>query len=117
MTANAQGLAVRLKTILDTFEEALNEPAGRYKADEVLTAVKHIPARQGQYRPMPEWIRPELAAAYRAKGIDRLYSHQAAAAEMARAGKNSVVVTPTASGKTICYNLPVLNAILERLCG
>ncbi len=54
-----------------------------------------------------------MAAAYRAKGIEQLFSHQAAAAELARGGKNFVVVTPTASGKTLCYNLPILNAILE----
>ena len=79
----------------------------------MLTAVKHIPAREAQFRAMPDWVRPELAAAYRSKGIEDLYSHQAAAAELARAGKNFVVVTPTASGKTLCYNLPVLNAVLE----
>ncbi|HEX4003619.1 MAG TPA: DEAD/DEAH box helicase [Candidatus Acidoferrales bacterium] len=78
-----------------------------------MTAIKHIPARDAQFRPIPEWVRPELAAAYRAKGIDQLYSHQAAAAEMARAGKDFVVVTPTASGKTLCYNLPVLNAVFD----
>ena len=54
-----------------------------------------------------------MRAAYRAKGIEQLYSHQAAAAELARGGKNFVVVTPTASGKTLCYNLPILNAVLE----
>ncbi len=62
---------------------------------------------------MPEWIRPELADAYRSKGIVQLYSHQADAAERVRKGLGIVVVTPTASGKTLCYNLPVLNAILE----
>ena len=113
MTRTSQGLAVRPKTTLDTFQEALSELAGRYRTDEVLTAVKHIPARQAEYRAMPGWVRAELAAAYRAKGIEQVYSHQAAAAESARAGKNFVVVTPTASGKTLCYNLPVLNAILE----
>ena len=110
-------LAVRTQagrtTTLATFQEALGELAARYRADEVLTAVKHIPAREAEFRPKPEWVRPELAAAYRAKGIEQLYSHQAAAAEQARAGRNFVVVTPTASGKTLCYNLPVLNAILE----
>jgi DEAD/DEAH box helicase domain-containing protein len=55
----------------------------------------------------------DLAAAYTAKGIRRPYSHQAAAAEAVHAGKNVVIVTPTASGKTLCYNLPALNAILE----
>jgi DEAD/DEAH box helicase domain-containing protein len=112
-TSTSQGLAVRPQSTLATVEEALNALAARYRSDEVLTAIKHIPAREAQFRPMPEWVRPELAAAYRAKGIDQLYSHQAAAAEMARAGKDFVVVTPTASGKTLCYNLPILNAVLE----
>jgi DEAD/DEAH box helicase domain-containing protein len=98
---------------IDTFQEALQSLAGRYPADEVLPAIKHIPARAARFRPMPEWVRPELAATCRAKGIDQLYSHQAASAELARARKNFVVVTPTASGKTLCYNLPILNAILE----
>ena len=118
MAAPTQGLASHLavrepSTTLATVEEVLSTLAARYRADEVLTSVKHIPARAAQFRPMPGWVRPELAAAYRAKGIERLYSHQAAAAELARAGKDFVVVTPTASGKTLCYNLPVLNAVLE----
>jgi DEAD/DEAH box helicase domain-containing protein len=115
--------APKAQTTLDTFQEALatlagrhradEQPAARYRADEVLTSVRHIPAREAQFRPMPAWVREELAAAYRAKGIEQLYSHQAAAAELARGGRDFVVVTPTASGKTLCYNLPVLNAVLE----
>jgi DEAD/DEAH box helicase domain-containing protein len=108
----AAGLAVRASTTLETVQEALGALVARYRADEVLTAVRHIPAREAQFRAMPAWVRPELAAAYHAKGIEKLYTHQAAAAEMAHAGKNFVVVTPTASGKTLCYNLPVLNAVL-----
>jgi DEAD/DEAH box helicase domain-containing protein len=101
------------RTTIDTVQEALSALAGRYRADEVLTAVKHIPAREAQFVPMPGWVRPELAAAYRGKGIEQLFSHQGAAADLARKGRNFVVVTPTASGKTLCYNLPVLNSILE----
>jgi DEAD/DEAH box helicase domain-containing protein len=112
-TSTSHGLAVRPQSTLATVEEVLNALAARYRSDEVLTAIKHIPAREAQFRPMPGWVRLELAAAYRAKGIDQLYSHQAAAAETARAGKVFVVVTPTSSGKTLCYNLPVLNAVLE----
>jgi len=106
------GLAVRASTTLETVQEALGALVARYRADEVLTAVRHIPAREAQFRAMPAWVRPELAGAYHAKGIESLYTHQAAAAELAHAGKNFVVVTPTASGKTLCYNLPVLNAVL-----
>jgi DEAD/DEAH box helicase domain-containing protein len=113
MAVARQGLAVRASTTLDTVQDALVALTARYRADEVLTALQHFPARDAVYRPMPSWVRPELIAAYRAKKIEQLYSHQAAAAEMARAGKNFVVVTPTASGKTLCYNLPILNAILE----
>jgi len=116
MAASSHGLAVRPQSTpnkLDTVQEALAALAARYRADEVLTAIKHLPAREAQFRVMPGWVRPELAEAYRAKGIEQLYSHQAAAAELAHGGKNFVVVTPTASGKTLCYNLPVLNAVLE----
>lgn len=116
-----EGLAVRPQSSLEaarpatvaTFQEALHALAGRHHTDEVLTAIKHLPAREAQFRPMPDWLRPQLVSAYRAKGIEQLYSHQAKAAELAHAGRNFVVVTPTASGKTLCYNLPVLNAILE----
>jgi DEAD/DEAH box helicase domain-containing protein len=92
---------------------AAREPGSGRSAGEVLTAVRHIPAREAQWAAMPEWVRPELAAAYAAKGIRQLYSHQAEAAARVRAGRNIVIVTPTASGKTVCYNLPVVNAVLE----
>ena len=113
MAAPTQGLAVKSRSTLDTVQEVLGTLAARYHADEVLTSIKHIPAREAQFQPMPAWVRPKLAAAYRAKGIEQLYSHQAIAAELARDGKDFVVVTPTASGKTLCYNLPILNSVLE----
>ncbi len=116
MPSLANALAVRQQAApvatIDTFREALEALAGRYRS-ETLTAIQHIPRREARLRPMPGWVRPELAAAYRAKSIEQLYLHQASAAELARAGANFVVVTPTASGKTLCYNLPILNAILE----
>ncbi len=113
MATSTLGLARRAQTTRETVEEALGALVGRYHTDEVIAAVRHIPAREAQFRAMPGWVRAELREAYRAKGIESLYSHQAAAVELARSGKNFVVVTPTASGKTLCYNLPVLDAILE----
>ncbi len=95
----------RVTQVLDTF-------AARDHAGEVLTAVRHYPAREAQWAEFPEWIDAGVRAAYTVKGIRKLYTHQAAAAEAVHAGKNVVIVTPTASGKTLCYNLPILNAIL-----
>ena len=66
-----------------------------------------------QYSPLPDDLRPELAAALASRGITRLYSHQAEAYTEVRRGRHLAVVTPTASGKTLCYNLPVLQRMLE----
>ena len=95
----------RVSKVLDTF-------ASRDHNSEILTSVRHYPAREAQWADFPDWVHPDLRDAYHAKGIRKLYTHQAAAAEAVHAGKNLVVVTPTASGKTLCYNLPILDAIL-----
>jgi DEAD/DEAH box helicase domain-containing protein len=87
--------------------------SARDRNGEVITALHRIPARPAQWAPIPAWVHPELAAAYRDKGVHQLYSHQARAIDLLHAGRNAVVVTPTASGKTLCYNLPVLNSVLE----
>ena len=79
----------------------------------MLTSVRQIPAREAKFRPIPGWVTSALSEAYQAKGIQELYSHQAATAELVHSGNSVVVVTPTASGKTLCYNLPVLNAVSE----
>jgi DEAD/DEAH box helicase domain-containing protein len=112
----AESLAVRMAGVsnaLTRVHEVLDAFASRDRAGEVLTAVRHFPAREAQWADFPSWVNADLAAAYAAKGTRRLYTHQAAAAEAVHAGKNVVIVTPTASGKTLCYNLPVLNAVFE----
>ena len=93
--------------------EIVHELTTHDRSKEVVTAVQHVPAREAKWAPMPTWVRPELAEAYHSKGVAELYSHKADAVERVRKGRNAVIVTPTASGKTLCYNLPVLNAILE----
>jgi DEAD/DEAH box helicase domain-containing protein len=80
---------------------------------EIITAVRRFSAREAQWAEFPAWTHADLIAAYAAKGVHRPYTHQAEAAQAVHAGKNVVIVTPTASGKTLCYNLPILNAILE----
>src|SRR2546425_5559239 len=112
----SHSLAVRAakgSAAITRVHEVLETLASRDHSGELLTAVRHFPAREAQWADFPAWVNADLAAAYTAKGICRLYTHQAAAAEAVHAGKNVVIVTPTASGKTLCYNLPVLNAVLE----
>jgi DEAD/DEAH box helicase domain-containing protein len=72
-----------------------------------------IPARTAQTAPLPDWLDPRIRAALATRGIDALYVHQAAAIEAVRSGEDVVVVTPTASGKTLCYALPTLQALAE----
>lgn len=78
-----------------------------------VTAWRTIEATDGVYAPFPPDLHPDLARTLRVRGIERLYSHQAEAFERAKSGESFVVVTPTASGKTLCYNLPVLDAVLN----
>jgi DEAD/DEAH box helicase domain-containing protein len=82
-------------------------------AEPVLAALRRFEAQPGRYVDLPPDLDPRLARALRARGIERLYTHQREAYDAARAGRHTVVVTPTASGKTLCYNLPVLDAILK----
>jgi DEAD/DEAH box helicase domain-containing protein len=90
--------------------EALQEMGLR---EDSITAVKHIPAQEGRYADYPPGVHPGLLSAFKQKGYQKLYSHQRTSWEILQGGGHIVVVTPTASGKTLCYNLPVLNAILN----
>jgi len=101
------------QTAITGVSEIIHEIKKLDLTNEVVTAVERMPPKEAQWAPMPQWIKPELAEAFRAKGVMQLYSHQADAADRIRRGRNLVIVTPTASGKTLCYNLPVLNTILE----
>jgi DEAD/DEAH box helicase domain-containing protein len=70
-----------------------------------------IPARPADFVPLPEWLDPRIAEGLASRGITSLYRHQAEAIDAVRAGQDVVVVTPTASGKTLCYLLPTLQAL------
>ncbi len=89
------------------------EAVERAHPDPHVTAVRKLPALEAQYAPCPDRLDARLVRALAARGIDRLYTHQAEAIAHALAGRHVVVITPTASGKTLCYNAPVLHGILE----
>jgi DEAD/DEAH box helicase domain-containing protein len=74
---------------------------------------RHIPARAAEFGVPPAWLDPRIRAGLASRGIEQLYTHQAEAVEAVHAGEDVVVVTPTASGKTLCYAVPVLQAIAD----
>jgi len=78
-----------------------------------ITHWEEIEPKEAKFGPFPHGLRPELKEVLQKKGIFKLYSHQSKAIELSLQGKNVVVVTPTASGKTLCYNLPVINEIMK----
>ena len=83
---------------------------------EFMANVTHwhvTPPKEARFAPFPDSLDPRLVEVYAKRGVTRLYTHQHDAVDAIESGKNVVVVTPTASGKTLCYNLPVLNAILK----
>jgi DEAD/DEAH box helicase domain-containing protein len=97
------------------------EPAGvqdvldRLLADPSISngVVHHatIPGKPASSVPMPEWLDPGIRAGLESRGVTALYRHQAEAVEAVRAGEDVVVVTPTASGKSLCYLVPTLQAL------
>jgi DEAD/DEAH box helicase domain-containing protein len=104
--------AIRTYRPLDAaqvLDESLDEPS-------LARGVVHhevIPARPAELVDMPEWLDPRIRTGLHGRGIERLYRHQAEAIEAVRRHEDIVVVTPTASGKTLCYALPTLQAIAD----
>ena len=85
-------------------------PAGR--ADRVLH-VEHVPPRLARPVDWPSWASPLLVDRLRQRGVDRPWSHQVAAADLAWQGRPVVLATGTASGKSLGYLLPVLSALID----
>jgi DEAD/DEAH box helicase domain-containing protein len=94
-------------------ESILERWRARKDYSDRYTAERLFAEREGRYESFPPWVPERLGSLLEGRGIARLYSHQRRAVDLVRAGKNVVVVTPTASGKTLCYNLPVFTSLLE----
>jgi len=94
---------------IETLDRLLEDP----EVTAALVAHRVLPEREAQTVPFPTWLDKRLVRALHARGIEKLYTHQADALNELRAGKDIVVVTPTASGKSLCFNLPVIQAVAE----
>ena len=107
VTRSALARAERsLERVVDQLETLGRQP------DSPVTAIHRQAAREGRFLPLPETVDGRIREVLAAKGITQLYSHQAEAFERIDRGEHIVVVTPTASGKTLCYNLPIVNRML-----
>ncbi|MGE2817625.1 DEAD/DEAH box helicase [Mycobacterium heidelbergense] len=85
--------------------------AGTAAGERPLRHVAELPARGGRPQGWPDWAEPDVVRAFADRGVTSPWSHQARAAELAHAGRHVVVSTGTASGKSLAYQLPVLNAL------
>lgn len=92
---------------------ALNAILGAAHIARNIAHVHHVPERPARYSEFPSALDPRLIEALKARGFEKLYTHQAQAIELALKGEDVVVVTPTASGKTLCFNVPVAQEILS----
>ena len=93
------------------------EALGRFLSDPGVAAAvrahRVLAAQEAITAALPSWLDARLVEALAARGITSLYSHQREAIEALRAGRDVAIVTPTASGKSLCYDLPVLQAVAE----
>lgn len=96
-----------------TIEELLQEWQANPEMQDRVEYVHTIPPKPAKLVDFPSKLHPSLVKALHKRGIDQLYSHQREAFEYAINGQSFTAVTPTASGKSLCYHLPVLQAILE----
>jgi DEAD/DEAH box helicase domain-containing protein len=85
--------------------------AGTAAGEHPLRHIAELPARSGRQQAWPDWAEPDVVRAFADRGIRSPWSHQVRAAELAHAGRHVVVSTGTASGKSLAYQLPVLNAL------
>ena len=102
---------------MDNYPKSISGLLGAWRANPSIggnvVAWQTQPARAARTAPFPADLHPALAASLRGRGIQQLYSHQVQAWERIKTGQNIVVVTGTASGKTLCYNLPVVDRMLR----
>ena len=99
----------RVQSVDDIVQSLRSNPEMRDR----ITHWEEIAPRSARVSDFPKGIAPELREVYAKRGVERPYEHQARAIELALQGKDVLVATPTASGKTLCYTAPVLQSLIE----
>src|SRR3954452_9020716 len=94
---------------IETLDRLLADP----EIAQSVVAHRVLPERAAETAPFPAWLDKRLVRALHGQGIEMLYTHQAESLDALRRGDDIVVVTPTASGKSLCFNLPVLQSVTE----
>ena len=105
--AHDQALSAALDRLTGGAQDRADNPDGW------ITTIRRLPPLEARYAAFGGDLDARLCEALRHRGVDQLYTHQALAIDHALAGRHVVVTTPTASGKTLCYNAPVLSTILR----
>src|SRR5215204_912067 len=105
--AHDQALSAALDRLTGGVPDRADNPDGW------ITTIRRLPPLEARYAPFGAELDARLCEVLRHRGVDQLYTHQALAIDHALAGRHVVVTTPTASGKTLCYNAPVLSTILR----
>ena len=95
--------------VSEILDRLLDDPA----VARAVVAHRVVPSTPARFAEVPPWVDPRIVRGLATAGQERLWTHQAAAAQALHDGRDTVVVTPTASGKTLCYNLPVLQSVAE----
>ena len=85
--------------------------AGTDADEHPIRHIAELPARPGATRPWPEWADRDVVRAFTDRGVTALWTHQHEAAELAHQGRHVVIATGTASGKSLAYQLPILDAL------
>ncbi|MCH9031223.1 MAG: DEAD/DEAH box helicase [candidate division Zixibacteria bacterium] len=95
------------------FEQILDKLRSDQSISQNIVHWQTLDPKPGSFADYPDFLNPRLVETLKKRGLDQLYIHQRLALDSLSGGADTVVVTPTASGKTLCYNLPVLNTIMD----
>jgi DEAD/DEAH box helicase domain-containing protein len=106
-------MTFRKESPVNSLGQLLSTLQSREDLKDRIKHIEKIPAQRARVEAWPKTLSPDLVQVLEKAGFDAAYTHQAQAISALQAGKNVAVTTPTASGKTLCFNLPVMQSILE----